>query len=177
MFSTFISRLILLRQFSILEDGFKILGENFYFQPLKQLIILQKKIEEEFGRKGLTLIYETSKQSFFELSKYMSKFAGRKEKFFEVLLNLVRHFGFGDIEIVEIKEQFQAIVQIEHNPFAKEYAKKFGFQNKTVDYLLAGIIAGYFSIFFDKDVNCTEKSCIAKGEAYCNFIIMEPNMS
>jgi predicted hydrocarbon binding protein len=170
MFSTFISRLILLRQFSILEDGFKILGENFYFQPMNQLSIFQKKVEEKFGQKGLTLIYETSKQSFFEFIKKVEKFADNRKKFFDVLLNLIRQFGFGNIEVVEIKE-FQAIVQVKNNPFAREYVKLFGFQKKGVDYLLAGILAGYFSKIFDKNVECKEKTCIAKGEAYCNFIV------
>jgi predicted hydrocarbon binding protein len=171
MLSSFISKLLLLRQFSLLEEEFKILEKNFYIQPLKQLIILQRKIEEKFGKKGLKLIYETSKQSFFELSKDIGKFAGSKEKFFEALLSLMRHFGFGNVKVVEIKKNFEAVVQVKHNPFAKEYIKLFGFQKESVDYLLAGMIAGYFSKFFKKDVNCIEKNCIAKGELYCDFIV------
>jgi predicted hydrocarbon binding protein len=172
MFSTFISRLILLRQFSILEDGFKILGENFYFQPMNQLLIFQKKVEEKFGKKGLALIYETNKQSFLEFIKEVEKFADKKEKFLEVMFNFISNFGFGSLKIVEIKEkELKVIVEAKNNIFAKEYVKKFGFQKSGVDYFLAGILAGYFSKFFDRNIECVEENCIAKKDSSCRFLV------
>ncbi|MEM5772703.1 MAG: 4-vinyl reductase [Candidatus Aenigmatarchaeota archaeon] len=172
MFSTFISRLILLRQFSILENEFKILGTNFYFQPINQLLIFQKKLGKNFGKKGINLIYETGKQSFIELIKDIEKFADKREKFFEVIFNFINHLGFGSLKILEINEkELKAIVEIKNNNFANLYVKKFGFQKECVDYFLAGILAGYFSKFFDKNVDCKEESCIAKKDQSCRFII------
>jgi predicted hydrocarbon binding protein len=106
------------------------------------------------------------------MSKDMEKFSESREKFFEVLTELVRHFGFGNIQIVEVKEkESKAAVQVKDNPFAKEYVKLFGFQKEVVDYSLAGIIAGYFSKFFDKDVDCKEEICIAKKFPICRFVV------
>lgn len=172
MFSTFISRLILLRQFSILEEGFKILEENFYFQPLNQLLIFQNNVRKKFGKKGLDLIYETNKESFLDFIKEVERFADKKEKFLEVIFNFISHLGFGSLKILEINEkELKAIVEIKNNNFAKLYVKKFGFQKECVDYFLAGILAGYFSKFFDKNVDCKEESCIAKKDQSCRFII------
>ncbi|MEM7826464.1 MAG: 4-vinyl reductase [Candidatus Aenigmatarchaeota archaeon] len=172
MLSSFISKLIVVRQFSLLENEFKILGENFYLQPIKSLVAFQDKVEEKFGKKGLDLIYETSKESFVEFAKEMKKFAESEEKFFDVLLKLISHFGFGNLEIVEIdKKGRRALVEVKNNPFAKEYIKKFGFQKKCVDHLLAGIIAGYFSEFFKEKVKCEEKGCIAKKNLSCKFLV------
>lgn len=172
MLSNFISRLLLIRQFSIIEGEFKILEKNFYFQPIKSLVIFQNKIEKKFNQKGLELIYDSSKEGFIELIKEMKKFAESKERFFDVLLKLITHFGFGNLEMIEInKDKKEAIVEVKNSHFAKEYIKTFGFQKKCVDYFLAGIIAGYFSEFFESKVKCREESCIAKKNLSCKFVV------
>ncbi|MEM5852754.1 MAG: 4-vinyl reductase [Candidatus Aenigmatarchaeota archaeon] len=172
MLSSFISRLLLIRQFSILNGEFKILEKNFYFQPIKSLAIFQEKLWKKSRRVGLELIYETSKEGFVDFIRDIKRFAESREKFFNVLLNLVTHFGFGNLEIIEVNEkEKKAVVEVKNNPFAKEYVKIFGAQKKCVDYMLAGIIAAYFSEFFEKNVECEEESCIAKRNLVCKFIV------
>ena len=155
-----------------MENEIKILGKDFYLQPLQQLATLQKNLDDKFGKKGLDLLYETGKESFFKLSRDMEKFYDNKEKFYQVLSSLISNFGFGEIEIIEIKQkELKAKVKVKTNPFAKEYIKLFGFQKKAIDYLLSGIIAGYFSKFFEKNVECKEESCIGKRNQICEFVV------
>lgn len=171
MLSAFISKLLLARQLALTEREFKILERNFYLQPMKQFSLLQKNFEKKFGKKILKEIYNSSKQSFYEICKDMRKFSASEKAFFDAILNLINHFGFGEIEIVEMNEkEFRVIIQMKSN-FAKEYIKEFGKQKSCVDYLLSGILAGFFSEYFNKDVECDEKNCIAKGNAFCNFVI------
>ena len=172
MFSPFISRLLLLRQFSILENEIKILGKNFYLQPIEQLVIFQRNIEKKFGKKGLDLIYESGRESFFKMSKDMEKFSESRNRFHEAMINMIKHFGFGNLEIVEIKqEELRAKIIVRDNPFAKEYVKSFGYQKNCLDHMLSGIIAGYFSNLFRKEVKCKEDSCIGKENLMCEFTV------
>ncbi|MEM5790785.1 MAG: V4R domain-containing protein [Candidatus Aenigmatarchaeota archaeon] len=169
MFSKFISKLLLARQLILTEKEFKILEKNFYLQPMRQFLLLQKNFEKRFGKNGLEEIYNSSKQSFYEICKDMRKFSASDKTFFDAILSLINHFGFGEVEIVEMKEA-RVLIQVKSN-FAKEYVKEFGRQKACVDYLLSGILAGFFSEYFKKDFDCEEKNCIAKGNAFCNFII------
>lgn len=163
---------MLLRQFSLLENEIKILGKNFYLQPIQQLVIFQKNIEKKFGKKGLDLIYESGRESFFQMSKDMEKFSESRDRFHEAMINIIKHFGFGNLEILEIKqEELKAKIIVKDNPFAKEYVKLFGYQKNCLDYMLSGIIAGYFSNFFRKNVKCREDTCIGKKDLMCEFIV------
>jgi len=172
MLSIFFRKLLLARQASIDEGEITILTKNFYMQPLYELIILQEKIKKEFGKKGLKLIYETGKVGFNDLLRRIEKFTSKKEELQSLWLSVFKICGIGNLEIIEIdREKFRAILQTNKNPFAREYLKEYGKQKEGVDYLTAGIIAGFFSRFFEKEVECEEKSCIAKGNVYCSFVV------
>ena len=172
MLSIFFRKLLLARQASIDEGEIKLLTKNFYMQPLYELVVLQEKIKKEFRKKGLKLIYETGKGGFNDLLMVVEKFTSKKEEFQRLWLNIFRTCGIGNLEIVEIdKENFKATLRMDKNPFAKEYLRECGKQKEGVDYLTAGIIAGFFSRFFEKEVECEEKSCIAKGNACCSFAV------
>jgi predicted hydrocarbon binding protein len=172
MLSIFFRKLLLARQASIDEGEITILTKNFYMQPLYELIILQERIKKEFGKKGLKLIYETGKVGFNDLLRRIEKFTSKKEELQSLWLSVFKICGIGNLEIIEIdREKFKAILQTNKNPFAREYLKEYGKQKEGVDYLTAGIIAGFFSRFFEKEVECEEKSCIAKGNVYCSFVV------
>jgi predicted hydrocarbon binding protein len=172
MLSIFFRKLLLARQASIDEGEITILTKNFYMQPLYELIILQERIKKEFGKKGLKLIYETGKVGFNDLLRRIEKFTSKKEELQSLWLSVFKICGIGNLEIIEIdREKFRAILQTNKNPFAREYLKEYGKQKEGVDYLTAGIIAGFFSRFFEKEVECEEKSCIAKGNVYCSFVV------
>lgn len=172
MLSIFFRKLLLARQARIDEGEITILTKNFYMQPLYELIVLQERIKKEFGKKGLKLIYETGKIGFNDLLRYIEKFTSKKEEVQSLWLNVLKVCGIGNLEIIEVnKEKLKAILQTNKNPFAREYLKEFGKQKEGVDYLTAGIIAGFFTRFFEKEVECEEKSCIAKGNVYCSFVV------
>jgi predicted hydrocarbon binding protein len=172
MLSPFISRLLLVRQFSITEKEMKILDENFFMLPMQHMVRMQYEMIKKFGKKGFDLIYSTAKDSFIGLSDDLEKFSENRGKYFDVMANVLKNMGFGEIEIVQVTpEQHKAIVQLKYNPFAKEYVKRFGFQKHMVDYHVAGMISGYFTKFFGTEVECKEDSCIAMGKPVCKFTV------
>ncbi len=172
MLSIFFRKLLLARQASIDEGEITILTQNFYMQPLYELVNLQERLKKNFGEKGLKVMYETGKIGFNDLLRYVEKFSSKKEDVQSLWLSVLKVCGLGNFEIVEIDgEKLKALLRANKNPFALAYFKEFGKQKKPVDYLTAGIISGFFTRFFEKEVECEEKSCIAKGERYCNFLV------
>lgn len=167
MLSSFLSKLLLGRQLEWSEEGLKILGRNFFTQPLEFLVTLQKELEKSKKDK---ILYECAKEDFLKLSKEMEKHATSKEIFLKYLLALISHAGFGNVEIVSMKET-SASLQIKKNKFAEAYRKKFGKQKKPIDLLLAGVLAGFFSVYFSTAVECREDECVAQGKNFCTFLI------
>jgi len=129
--------------------------------------MLQKELEK--GKKD-NILYQSAKEDFFKISREMKKYAASKEIFLKYLLTLISHAGFGNVEIVNMKET-SATLQVKSNKFAETYRKKFGKQKKSVDLILAGMLAGFFSVYFDASVDCREEECIAQGKNFCTFIL------
>lgn len=176
MLSSFITKLLLTRQFSMSEKEVKLLGKNFYLQPLSQLVLLQEKLQEKFGEEGAKLIYEAGKASLLEMGRELQKFSSRKYELLEVMVSFLRHFGLGDIQLLRMDErECRVEIEIKENPFVKEYLKLFGVQPKCVDLLLAGMLSGFFSVFFKRGVECKEKSCMGRGNPVCMFVIKPAN--
>jgi len=167
MLSPFLSKLLLGRQLEWSEKGLKILGKDFFVQPLEFLAMLQKELEKIKKEK---ILYQYAKQDFFKISREMKKYAASKEIFLKYLLALISHAGFGNVEIVSMKEA-SATLQVKNNKFAETYMKKFGKQKKSVDLILAGMLAGFFSVYFDTSVDCREEGCIAQGKNFCTFLL------
>lgn len=167
MLSSFISKLLLGRQLDWTEEEVKIFGKDFCIQPLEILVSVQKKLKD---KKKANILYKSAKESFFQFSKEMGKHAATKDLFMKYLLALISHFGFGRLKVIELKEN-SAKLQVEKNRFAEMYREKFGTQKEPVDILLAGMIAGFFSAYFGKDVDCKEKLCIAQKKNVCSFFV------
>jgi predicted hydrocarbon binding protein len=166
MISGFISKLLFGRELEWSEKEIKIFGKDFCLQPVDILLSVQKKLKD---KKKSRILYESAKENFFHFSKEMSKY-GDKELFMRYMLTLISHLGFGTLKVVDLKES-SAKVQVEKNRFAEMYRKKFGTQKEPVDLLLAGMIAGFFSAYFGKDVDCKEKFCAAQGKNVCSFFV------
>jgi predicted hydrocarbon binding protein len=175
MISTFIRKLLRFEEstafkglaLSICEKEVKIFGKNFYLQPLEQLAFLQKKLEEKLGKEGLELLYQTAKEGFSNLAKELEGLSDVRSEYLIELQNLVKHLGFGNVKVIEVNDrECKGLVRVEENPFPDLVETK-----GCVDYLLAGIIAGYFCKYFEKNVECKEVACKAEGKRYCEFII------
>jgi len=64
----------------------------------------------------------------------------------------------------------EASIEILDSSIAFEKLKK-GKSKETVCTINEGVLAGIFSHIFGKDVDCVEKSCLAKGDEFCIYVI------
>jgi len=169
MLSMFFKKLLLSREANIDNGEIRLFGNNFYMQPVDELVHLHKNLSKNFGEKGLDILYESGKMSSKELFKNMERFVVKKSDMIKLFLNMLNLYGFGEVEIRNIREKKEVSLAVKNNSFAKSYFKLRGRQKSPVDNLLAGLFAGFFSELWKKNFNCKEVACIAQAKVHCQF--------
>lgn len=168
MLSEFLRKLLLAGQASFTEGEIRILQKSFYMQPIFDIITFQHdttKITDKLYKNGKT----TSKDLVVHFNKIGIT---EKPQLLRIWMNFINMFGIAELEIVKINEKAAvAKVRAKKSSFAKEYFTKYGKQKKPVDFILSGALAGFFSKYLGRDVDCSETNCVAKGEFYCQFSI------
>ena len=140
---------------------------------------LLKKLPQKWGWGVRAFLYYLGKEVgtnvYKDLKNIIRQIHPTKEdkslliKISEVLFTQV---GFGMIEIINIDyKNHKATVRVYHS-FECELFQK---EDKPASHLIRGIIAGWLSAFFNKNVDCEETKCIAKGDPYCEFITVKSN--
>ncbi|MEM3829797.1 MAG: 4-vinyl reductase [Conexivisphaerales archaeon] len=94
-----------------------------------------------------------------------------KEKFFELISNILKTSGLGDFEFKYQKDG--VIVYSRNATLAETYVEMFGKSDTPVCYFIAGGLKVAISFIEGKNYDCKEVSCIAKGNEVCTFILTE----
>ena len=88
------------------------------------------------------------------------------KKLIKVCQAFFQHVGFGVLKIEKLDlEKLEAIVKV-YNCFECELFKG---ADRLQSHFVRGVLAGWFSQLFKKDVTAIEIACIAKGDPYCLF--------
>jgi len=167
MISSFFKKLLLTRRIEIDNGNFKVFDKNFMLGSLQSFVFLREDMKK---KKSLDTLYKFGEEISKEIYDYIKKFGGGKEEICRFWLNMINLAGFGEIEIIEVKDkEYEAIINCKNSPIAEQYSKSS--KEELVDEILAGMIGGFFSNWFGKSVACEEITCIAKGNKYCQFKI------
>ncbi len=75
-------------------------------------------------------------------------------------------WGNWDVDLSEQKNGFMFV-----NIFDSAVARTLGDVGKPVCHIYAGLMAGFFSTFIKKQLNCIEIQCYSMGETYCKFLL------
>jgi predicted hydrocarbon binding protein len=75
-------------------------------------------------------------------------------------------WGNWDVDLSEQKNGFMFV-----NIFDSAVARTLGDVGKPVCHIYAGLMAGFFSRFINKQLNCIEIQCYSMGETYCKFLL------
>lgn len=75
-------------------------------------------------------------------------------------------WGNWDVDLSEQKNGFMFV-----NIFDSAVARTLGDVGKPVCHIYAGLMAGFFSRFINKPLNCIEIQCYSMGETYCKFLL------
>jgi predicted hydrocarbon binding protein len=135
----------------------------------------QKDTINEVGyQKAFEKIYSSAKEGSEEYNQNFIKKQGFKYK--RQIINwqtrIVSLSGWGQIEIAKIDfEKNEYVAHFKENPFARTYGKT----TYPIDFLICGFISGGFSASLGKELDCIETKCVAKGDAYCEFVVGKPD--
>lgn len=142
------------------------------------IIGLIEGLEEEVGSAASLVMYNIGKDwgtkdaAFFE-AWYQREY---QQDLRQANLSLVletwwwpftaQGWGNWDVDLSDQKNGFMFV-----NIFDSAVARTLGDVGKPVCHIYAGLFAGFFSSFIQKQLNCIEIQCYAMGETYCKFLL------
>lgn len=104
----------------------------------------------------------------------MSAFHGRPlaemslAKVQALLADLFSHHGWGIVRLDLTRHEQGLVVVTADDPI---FAAVSGPSDKPVDSLLAGVLAGFLSGLFGRDLDCVQTACKARGEPASRFVV------
>jgi len=131
---------------------------------------LFKGLREKFGSAGEAMLYYQGFNVGYGLcASHMSMGCAEKPEFLiEMAKAFSRTLGWAIIDHYKIDlKKGKAKLRVYQN-FECEVGKG---SEKPYSHFYRGVIAGWFHKFFGKSVEVKETKCIAKGDAYCEFLI------
>ncbi len=142
------------------------------------IVGLQKGLEHEVGEASGWLMYLIGKEWGTQDAKAFDQWF---EKDYNLTLkksNLrfaletwwwpltAQGWGKWNVDLSSIKEGFLFI-----DLYDSAVAKTLGNVGKPVCFLYAGLLAGFFSVAFEKTLSSTEIQCYSMGNTFCRFLI------
>jgi uncharacterized protein len=82
--------------------------------------------------------------------------------------DLFSHHGWGPVRLDLTRHEQGLVVVTADEPI---FASLSGPSEKPVDSLLAGVLAGFLSTLFGRDLDCVQTACKARGEATSKFVV------
>jgi predicted hydrocarbon binding protein len=185
MLSSLLQKLLFVNQLDMKDGKIEILGNRYLLLDASFILALQKidkstmysaakdaSTEQMKSIVEHAEVYKSMKdialKEIVELSKKIGK---GDEGVISTLQMLFDLYGLGKMRIDDLNnDKKNALVTINQSTLALERLKE-GKTKSPICALTAGMLAGMFSYFFEKDVECVEKKCLARGDENCEFII------
>ncbi|HIP85658.1 MAG TPA: hypothetical protein EYH17_03315 [Pyrodictium sp.] len=147
-------------------------SERYILIPLRAYGVLYNSIEKIVGDAVSGILYVAGKDIGKGLSEEIKRRMDERrasglEELARDAVKLLEELGFGKVELVESNPQ-KFVVRM-YSSATSMYAKK----GKTVCHLERGMLVGIAENIMGKRYVAKEVKCRAKGDAYCEFVIVE----
>ncbi len=144
------------------------------------IIGLVEGLEEEVGAASSVVMYNIGKAWGIKDAEFFEKWFQEEYQYPKDVhdMNLLyvleawwwpftaQGWGNWDVDLSEQKNGFMFV-----NIFDSAVARTLGDVGKPVCHIYAGLLAGFFSRFINKPLNCIEIQCYSMGETYCKFLL------
>ena len=127
-----------------------------------------RTIQESLGPSGSAILYHMGVYLGREAFRGHLRFAGDKKRALFVTRDLFGACGLGKVEIAKLDEMSEAALVRVWNNFECEL---FAGSGRPSSHFIRGVIAGWLSAYFDKEMYAEETRCIAMGDDVCEFRI------
>lgn len=172
MVHPFLSRILRGKQVEHKEGYFYLLGVPSFIFSLDTLVVMQKMLEQEYGQKGLSIMFQFLGYQTRMAAKMMkNRFGFPTEKAMRMQQGHVDMVGAGKIDFVRMDFKNNHFILKGESTFGREYLRTFGIQKEPVDWMFKGGVTNLISEYTGrKDIVCIETSCVAQGKPYCEFV-------
>lgn len=166
MLNTFYDRFIYTNSLKYKDNNFYLLNLPFVILPVSVLVAIAEKNDKSLN---LELYYSVKESVGASLKKeFEIDFGFEGERGLEFMQSFFTASGWGKFEIIDLdKENARAIVGVMHSPVSLLVKTC----KSPCDTFLRGFIAGVFSIYFKKNVDCVEVKCMCMGQTSCEFVV------
>lgn len=161
----FVKKLIFSKQLNFEEGAITLLGQPVMLAPVTLFSGMIEELEEEGNTGLLYRMAETAGRTYAENVKDRQDFDS--QGLYDWGLQTVGFAGLGTATSEQVDyAAAEATIRVKNSTVAEElFPKAF-----TVDYALAGYMAGYCQIIFENEaVSCEETQCMATGDESCVF--------
>lgn len=161
------AKLLMNKQVKFSEGRLELMGIRDCFTPTITYIEILKTLINSGNQ---YLLYGSCKKAGYNWFKSMSKiFKGmRQTEAIKWGIDLVSLSGWGipNLDSIDL-EKGVSVFSIKNSTVGKYYGKT----TFPVDHLFRGLVAGGVSYILNKDLDCVETHCIAKGDGICRFVV------
>jgi len=153
MLSTFLKKLLFVRQFFIIDGKIEVLG--------KRQVMLPKEVLSEVESSSTKLDYKKLKKIFMEnIKDYAKKIGSGEEGMYKNMVDVFETFGLGRIEVLKSDNKKKTCVLRVHDCPILDGGNK--------SKILTAALSGMFSFLFSKDVNAEQ---LKTKKEVCEFQI------
>lgn len=165
MMDIFLRKLEQFNLFNITKGDVYLLEVKEFLLPVEVLDIINQPTKDMY--KKLKDIFKRTFDVF--LRRIGSSTSLQK---YNNVLDLLNTMGIGDVEVDFIDSgKKKAIIHLFHSPIVELYIKQGKKDSGPVCHVLKGILAGAFSSFFNRNIECYETRCAISGSEFCQFAI------
>lgn len=166
MLNSFYDKFIFTNSLQYRHNNFFLVNLPFVMLPVDALAAIASKEDKEAN----CSIYYAVKASIIEDVKknLQLDFGVGGEKALEFMQSYLIASGWGDIQRTDIDfENARCLVSVTNSPIAQACKQA----KAPADTILRGFLAGIFSIYFSRKVECIEVKCASLGDAHCDFVV------
>ena len=163
MFSGTVKKLFFAREFLMFDGSIRVLGQKRVLFSNDTLLDLENLDPEKVYK----IFKQHTKQEFIKLKDRINMQGGDAKNLMEELFEI---YGLGTMQIVNMDNN-KCIVYIQNSSLGFTYRERNKKSKKPVCHVIAGILAGMFSYYLNKDMDCQEQECLAQGYDFCTFTV------
>ena len=164
-FYDFMQKLVLARQIKFNKGKIELLNQKLSIFPIS---VFSTIIEN--NPSTIPDVYKSTKNSaelFASETQKLHKFTGRELA--NWLIDIIAFSGWGIAKFTIYNgKDLSAKIRFDHSTIGEIASKK-----EAVDHAVRGFFAGGGSISMNKNIECLEIKCIAKGDKICEFVLGE----
>ncbi|HLC92262.1 MAG TPA: 4-vinyl reductase [archaeon] len=166
MLNSFYDKFIFTSGLQYTHNNFFLLNMPFTIIPIDILVGLAEMDDKDLNIKLYYSVKESVKNAVRK--DFQIDFGVQGEKGLDFMQTFFSASGWGKIDRTDLDlEKCHALVSVANSPIAMNCKKC----QTPADTFLRGILAGIFSIYFKKDVECVESNCAALHANQCDFVI------